>query len=577
MTLASTPLDALTDDQRKFVMEPRADIVLRACPGSGKTHAAVMRFLRRIGESPSLLSGIAMLSFTNVAVDEVLQRSHQLGITIHFPHFVGTLDAFMQKFLIQPHGHREMACPNRPFLAVEAADSGDLANEFAFVQMEGPRVKAKEPIWKVDCIETEPRPRFRAGRSSLSDADHARVMAIKRRYAQTGRYTHADASMWAYNLLKRDSRIVSALAARFPEIIVDEAQDTSAVHRSILTLLMRSGVNVTIVGDPDQCIYEFNAADARFFQSLITAGHKPYELMENKRSTRTIVNSFRPFGTAIGMFSVIEPTTEDRYVAIYDTTNIISLQQRFSRLIVDRNLCLQKCAIVVRSHSQLAQLLGSSALKNVASTALRYFIEAAVKRDDAKDYPETLRVAARAFKVLAHEFLHSEEYDRQDSDSAQNWRNMVWAFARSPDYLPQIDLAGNDWHTRLKASVSKFLGEHGFSLKSSVGVRLKTTGIDPRRSIREQFGEGSRDLRIDTIHQVKGETLSAVTLVASSRQEKHWIEHDMAAPVKDELVRLAYVAMTRPQHLLVVAVPRETQENHLKKWESLGFVRLNWC
>lgn len=576
MSLLSALPDGLTDEQRMFVMESRADIVLRACPGSGKTHTAVARFLRRIGESQSMLSGIAMLSFTNVAVDEVFQRASQLGIRIRFPHFVGTLDAFIQRFVIQAHGHREMACPNKPFLAVEAADSGDLANEFALVQMEGQRVKTKKPIWKVDCIEVEPEPKFRAGRLSLSDADHSRIMTIKRRYARTGRYTHSDASMWAYSLLKADKRILDALAARFPEIIVDEAQDTSAVHRSILALLMRSGVRVTIVGDPDQCIYEFNAADAQYFQSLVTEGHKPFELMENRRSTRTIVDSVRPFGTATGMFSTIEPTAEDRYVATYDPTNITAIPKHFASLILERDLSPKKSAVVVRSRSQLAQLVGSSALENVASTALRYFIEAAVKRDAAKDYPETLRLASRAFKSLAHEFLHSEEHERQDSDSAQEWRNMVWAFARSSDYLPPIDLNGSDWHSRLKTSVSKFLSDREVTLKSSVGVRLKTTGIDLKYSIKEQFAQGGSDIRIDTIHKVKGETLLAVTLVATSRQEKHWIEHDMGATVKDELVRLAYVAMTRPQHLLVVAVPRETPEDRLKKWQSLGFNRMSW-
>ncbi len=517
-----------------------------------------------------------MLSFTNVAVDEVFQRASQLGIRIRFPHFVGTLDAFIQRFVIQAHGHREMGCDNKPFLAVEAANSGDLANEFAFVQMEGKRLKAKEPIWNVDCIEVEPEPRFRVGRLSLSDADHKRIMTIKRRYARTGRYTHSDASMWAHSLLKKDKRIRDALAARFPEIIVDEAQDTSAVHRSILTLLMRSGVKVTIVGDPDQCIYEFNAADARYFESLIADGHKPFELMENKRSTRTIVDCVRPFGTAADMFSNIQPPTEDRYLAIYDPSNIIAIPRNFSSLICERGLSPKKAAVVVRSHSQLTQLAGSSALENVASTALRYFIAAAVKRDKTKDYVETLRLASRAFKSLAHEFLHSEEHERQDSLSAQEWRNLVWAFARSSESLPSVDLLGVDWHSRLKANVTKFLSERNFMPKTPIGGRLKTTGIDLKRSIQEQFAEGSGEIRIDTIHKVKGETLSAVALVATARQEKHWIEHDMSATVKDELVRLAYVAMTRPQHLLIVAVPHDTPESRLKKWESLGFNRMSW-
>ncbi|WP_371272122.1 UvrD-helicase domain-containing protein [Streptomyces sp. cf124] len=43
-----------------------------ACPGAGKTRAMVARFLKRTAEEPR--RGIALISFTNAAVDEVRRR-----------------------------------------------------------------------------------------------------------------------------------------------------------------------------------------------------------------------------------------------------------------------------------------------------------------------------------------------------------------------------------------------------------------------------------------------------------------------------------------------------------------------
>ena len=77
-----------------------------------------------------------------------------------------------------------------------------------------------------------------------------------------GFYTHAQRAYWANRLLRQKPHITARLAMRFPEIIVDEAQDTNVWLLRLLTNSDRSGTRVTLVGDPDQCIYSFAMADA---------------------------------------------------------------------------------------------------------------------------------------------------------------------------------------------------------------------------------------------------------------------------------------------------------------------------
>ena len=70
-----------------------------------------------------------------------------------------------------------------------------------------------------------------------------------------GFYTHAQRIFWACKLLIERPHIVELLAGRFPEIIVDEAQDTNAWLLILLHLLRDKGAKITLIGDPDQCIF----------------------------------------------------------------------------------------------------------------------------------------------------------------------------------------------------------------------------------------------------------------------------------------------------------------------------------
>jgi DNA helicase-2/ATP-dependent DNA helicase PcrA len=79
-------------------------------------------------------------------------------------------------------------------------------------------------------------------------------------------------------------------------------------------------------------------------------------------------------------------------------------------------------------------------------------------------------------------------------------------------------------------------------------------------------------IRITTVHKVKGETLAALMLVSSTgksgTRDGHWTFwlDDPAS----EAARLAYVASSRPQQLLVWAIPDPSQAEK-GRLESLGF------
>ena len=92
----------LSPDQRRLVewdTKADGDLFAEACPGAGKTRAIVARYLRLTEAEPR--KGIALVSFTNAAIDEVKGRCAERPEALRAPHFVGTFDSFINRFITE--------------------------------------------------------------------------------------------------------------------------------------------------------------------------------------------------------------------------------------------------------------------------------------------------------------------------------------------------------------------------------------------------------------------------------------------------------------------------------------------
>ena len=82
------------------------------------------------------------------------------------------------------------------------------------------------------------------------------------------------------------------------------------------------------------------------------------------------------------------------------------------------------------------------------------------------------------------------------------------------------------------------------------------------------------DIHITTIHSVKGQTLDSIMLVSApsksgNSNDNHW--DYWLEDTTSEAARLAYVASSRPKHLLVWAVPKGNNGT-MAKLTNIGFV-----
>lgn len=81
-------------------------------------------------------------------------------------------------------------------------------------------------------------------------------------------------------------------------LVIDEAQDMDNDEYALVKALMERNedMRVIAVGDDDQNIYEFRAADSKYMEALLNVeGSKMYELVQNFRSNKKIVETSNAF------------------------------------------------------------------------------------------------------------------------------------------------------------------------------------------------------------------------------------------------------------------------------------------
>ena len=111
----------LSPKQQKIV-EATGNSVVNACPGSGKTFSVAARIAHLLKNKEFHHQGIAAISFTNKAWEEIekkLKADFQIDVPIRYPHFLGTIDSFVNKYVFLPYGHLRLGIKERPQLIGE--------------------------------------------------------------------------------------------------------------------------------------------------------------------------------------------------------------------------------------------------------------------------------------------------------------------------------------------------------------------------------------------------------------------------------------------------------------------------
>lgn len=559
-------------EQLAIIGAPLEPLSVVACAGSGKTRTAVERLAdirRRLGDHRGR---VALLSFSNVAVD-TFRKSYQTMLQ-GIPSGMGrnrvdidTLDGFITSHVLRPHAYRTMGCDRTPFLI--AGTEPFLKNK-DFTFWVRPSGTDDFPIQPGDLHKVVVN--MKAGAAHFHYRQHSSLLPINNgivvtnRLGVAGAYTHDLGRYWCYRSLVAQPGILRALVRRYPYILIDEAQDIGTLHQAILELLIQAGAQVSLIGDPNQGIYDFAGADGQFLANYEKRPEvKSSGLTRNYRSVPLILDLANSLAARKDDPDREAPgTPHGAFFIGFKDTERQQLVNAFQAAVLASELKMELSAVLCRGREQANKLAGKDA--PIGQGIVKGFARAAVLRDKQQDYQGAFKsVLACVVGLLADppRGLVASISQPGTDQKARLLRRLIWGFTRNPDLgLPTATLvADTQWHSQLRQRTGGLLSalQKNFDLATTenLGNRLSKKGLpNTPLMVNDDLAAAQARIRIDTVHQVKGESLDAVLYIAEKAHASA-----LLAGVDTELGRIGYVAVTRARDLFWLGVP----ENALKE------------
>ncbi|MBD0704385.1 UvrD-helicase domain-containing protein [Pseudomonas sp. PSB1] len=549
----------LSDQQQAIVDAPLVPLAVIACAGSGKTATAIHRLAamrRQLGESRGR---VALLSFSNVAVD-TFRYGYQI-LAQMLPDGAGrskvdidTLDGFITSQILRPHAYRTMGANQAAYLVTgsESFLAGFTCRTANFpIPVTDVRVGFGEdgPFFYYDVF----------GRQTVLDQNAAAQLI--NRLGRTGAYTHDLGRYWCYRTLRDQPLVLRALARRYPHILIDESQDIGALHQSILELLIAAGMQVSLIGDPNQGIYEFAGADGRFLSNYHEReGVAAFGLTRNYRSTPTILAlANRLSGRDDFPDRPLEAGRNGAYFIGYTDAELPQLIDAFHAEVDHVGLSPINSAILCRANALADQLAGVD--DPPGRGLMKAFTEAALLRDKKADFLPAYKAVVRGVVGLLDDppqgLLAKLSQPGHDL-KLRKLKRMLWVFTRNTETgLPSSDLsASGHWHVllleRIRALLDQIQRDLELAAIDNLGRKLTRTGLSeaPLNAGQDLAAERGQRIRVVTVHQVKGESIDAVLYVATRQHVQAMLDG-----VDSEQGRIGYVAVTRARNLFWLGVP----------------------
>lgn len=565
----------LSQQQKDIIGLPLGPFAVTACAGSGKTKTAVHRLADMRTRLHDQRGTIALLSFSNVAVDTFVREygaliAGQNGVGSVAGVEIDTLDGFFVKNVIRPHGYLEMGCPRTPFLV-------DGREPFlkSFTMWE----KNKEisiPTAELSISLNNGDFAFSAGKWKKTAVPSAAAAAAVNQLGTVGAYTHDSGRHWAYRILKRHPFVLRALVRRYPHILVDEAQDIETMHEATLRLMAKAGVQLSLIGDANQGIYEFSGATGDFLKGYSTAAGVTGKTLErNYRSVPDIVTVANKLSGRKDDPNRVKPSTfSGAHFFSVDDNDKETTFSTFWDMLALAEIKSNDAVVICRATGLVDAWTGTE--ETQGQGLVRAFSAAAIARDKLGRFDEAFaHVCIGVVGLLAPDHRDLLAKLKQGSKpEVKKLRRLIWRFTKDDvSGLPSATLvADTEWHqalvTRAKALAALIEKNFGFQQAEKLGNRLKKTKLNNGPLIQTPDAEATKApaFKICTVHKVKGESIAAVLYIA----RKDDIEALLQGPTT-ETGRIGYVAVTRAQNLIVLGVPYDHIDAFRPRLIAAGF------
>ena len=357
MTKKSDILSHLNTQQLKAVQYKAGPLLILAGAGSGKTRVLTTRIICMIqsGISPDKILAV---TFTNKAAKEMKAR---VSVHVDAPVTIGTFHSVCLSILRKNAARVSL---HSDFMIYDDLDQLSIIKDcMKDLGIDDKAINPKHIRERISrCKDRLQTPSHVINNDE--EHDDGVFISIYQKYEEKLKFCNGvdfgDLIAKAAYLFEVAPEVLEEYRKKFCHVLVDEYQDTNYAQYVFINQLVKQHKSITVVGDPDQSIYEWRGASAENMKNFEKdfQGVKVIRLEQNYRSTNTILKAAnaviarnmnrkpKNLWSENGEGQLIElyKAQNDRMEASKLIDNILTLRQK--------KYCLNDMVGFYRTHSQ---------------------------------------------------------------------------------------------------------------------------------------------------------------------------------------------------------------------------------
>jgi DNA helicase II / ATP-dependent DNA helicase PcrA len=555
---------------------------------------------------------------------------------LNYPHYIGTIHGFVNEFLAVPwlrsqgypikmidtevcHRRRWNSLPFKTRRALEQNHHGP-----SVLSIKNSDFCIGQVHWG------------KGGELGVTTLTYDHIQKACCHSAVDGYFCYDEMFMWAGELIGSVPEVVDALRNRFPILLIDEAQDNSKEQSAILSRIFMEGDNAVIrqrFGDANQAIFDFQGAEEAATDKF--PGMSKMELPNSHRFGQTIADMADPLGLqpyalkGLGPKKSLASGSEGQHtIFLFDEHSATKVLEAYGSLLLEtfsdlelREEWFTATAIgqihrpsdeekenkfphhighywpdydpELTKHDPTPQTFmqyvfagqGKSELQHETHAMVEKIAEGFLRLSD-------FTVGGKALARRKHHHRQILELLVNSPDIREQYQNLVVQFTVKQE-SPTKETWEGYWFGVVR-SIAEVIAGSPLSEEADGFLKWNNKPVAPAASTDAAkiqnnifcYRKNEREVSIQagSIHSVKGQTHTA-TLVL----ETFWYGHNLelilpwitqkkngwkkADGIRQEArLKLHYVAMTRPTHLLCLAMKQGASNN-----EHMGVIRtLGW-
>lgn len=254
-------IDGFNEKQREAVLHTEGPLLVLAGAGSGKTSMMTGRIAYLITECGIRPENILAVTFTRKAAEEMEERVAKL-LGEKSKVWTMTFHALAVRILRQ---HGESLGYIRNFTIYDSADQKSLMKRVC-EEILGNKTDADIVRSKIALVSNAKNAmlfseNMKACLEIMEGEEYEVYRAYQAALKKNNAMDYDDLLINTVQLFEKDEHALKYWQNRFRYVMVDEYQDTNKPQYEIVRKLALPERNICVVGDDDQCIYEWRGAD----------------------------------------------------------------------------------------------------------------------------------------------------------------------------------------------------------------------------------------------------------------------------------------------------------------------------